>query len=509
MPASILEAPLLGSYHQDHDHDHHHHQDDLEENDRFQPLQSLHRQRECCCCSKESRSSPSCNSSISTVAKLAASFFCVYSAMDALSEYITSLLPGHLGDKSLFLLQASLCASTLAAPTIVSSIGELRSMMLGGLAHATYLASLVRPNRSMVLGSSVLCGFGASLTWVAQGTFLTKCTPPSKRGLFTGVFWGICSLSSIVGNLAAFMVFRFLSQSAMFGLGSVSATVGVLVLLLVDDVDRAASDELDKVGHRVDKAEVSGGGEEKVDEESIKCSACLEDLDQDVEKSLTWRTLLPFVLLLPITCYLGCQTAFWTGEFTKLLPANAIGIVLFFTGIGQVIGSFFLSWLSDLLRCGTPTFLVGAAASGAGLMACFPLQDHRRISNYEIGCFFGIPFLGAPLLAYVAGLLFGIADGVLTSHVFAITARIFHGQKPEIWAVFNLLGTAGAASTFWIGILFPISKNSGIALQVWIQLAVLLVGSPLYVILDLWSSAKVVKRPALENESVMAVPVAA
>lgn len=146
--------------------------------------------------------------SLRTVMKLASAFFFIFSAMNSLSEYVTSLLPDTLGDESLFVVQTVLCASSLAAPSIVTSVGELRAMVLGGVTHVVYLLVLIFPSRILVLLSSAFCGFGASLVWVAQGAFLTKCSPPNKRGLFAGVFWGIYYLADIIGNLAAYVVFR-------------------------------------------------------------------------------------------------------------------------------------------------------------------------------------------------------------------------------------------------------------------------------------------------------------
>lgn len=45
---------------------------------------------------------------------------------------------------------------------------------------------------------------------------------------------------------------------------------------------------------------------------------------------------ISFVLLTPMTIYIGFESAFWTGEFPKLFPSSSIGVVLLCTGVGQV-----------------------------------------------------------------------------------------------------------------------------------------------------------------------------
>ncbi|BBN08549.1 MFS transporter, NAG-T family, sugar:H+ symporter [Marchantia polymorpha subsp. ruderalis] len=421
---------------------------------------------------------------LSRVIKLAASFFFIYSAMNSISEYVTSLLPDSLGDESLFLLQTTLCASTLAAPSIVSVLGELRAMMLGGTTHVIYLAVLMQPSRSFVLGASALCGFGASASWVAQGTYLTRCSPPEKRGLFTGVFWGIYYVADIVGNLTAYTLFKYLSQNTMFAMGACSALVGVLLLLFMEERDSTLGEMGASGGSNANSGSDTG-------EESLTfgtCERCGNPPKMEVLqvcRRSSWGGLLLFLLLTPMLFYAGCESAFWTGEYTKLLPTNTIGLVLLCTGLGQFLGSFLLGWLSDFFHCHTPTFLVGVLASATGLLTCLPLQKASEEGYVPTQpC-----ILGTPVIAFLGAFSFGVADGVLTTHSYAITGRIFPGRKPEIWAVFNLLSNGGAASTYWFGMIFPVLQG-GIVIQLWAQALILTVGTPLYIIVDIWSASQ-------------------
>jgi hypothetical protein len=44
-----------------------------------------------------------------------------------------------------------------------------------------------------VLAASVVIGFGAAILWVAQGSFLTLCSPKGKPRTHTGIFWCVYS----------------------------------------------------------------------------------------------------------------------------------------------------------------------------------------------------------------------------------------------------------------------------------------------------------------------------
>ncbi|KAJ7554709.1 hypothetical protein O6H91_05G005900 [Diphasiastrum complanatum] len=396
--------------------------------------------------------------SIVTVVKLSMSFFFIYSAMNALSGYVTSVLPDELGDESLLMMQSTLGIAALAAPMIVAKLGELRGMIIGGMAHVVYLAALIQPGRRwMVLTASAVCGFGASLTWVAHGTFLTRCSPANKRGFFAGVFWGIYYLAGIAGNLASFLVFGRLSDGGMFAVGAASATIGVILLCFIKDPPRRSEAQTLQ-------------GEEKT------------------SQSFYLRSLLLLFLLLPITVYSGSAPAFRNAEFTKLLPTHAIGAVQLFTGLGQATSSFFLSWLSDLIHYSTPTFLIGVVCSAIGLMVCPTLPDSSPTPSATIAQKSGDwPLIfDIPLLAFVGGLSFGIAEGVITSHLFAMFGNSFKNYGPLAWAIFNLLNNAGAVATYWMGLLLPM-LSQGMYAQLWAQAILLCTGAPLYMIVDICS----------------------
>jgi hypothetical protein len=58
--------------------------------------------------------------------------------------------------------------AVFAAPGVVATAGEARSMALGGLAYVVYIASLITGLPLAILTASALLGLGSSIVWVAQ-----------------------------------------------------------------------------------------------------------------------------------------------------------------------------------------------------------------------------------------------------------------------------------------------------------------------------------------------------
>ena len=63
--------------------------------------------------------------------------------------------------------------------------------------------------RTFSIIASIVAGFGSALIWVAQGQYLSKCATAETKGLYFGVFWSVYSLSQIIGNGLAALVFTY------------------------------------------------------------------------------------------------------------------------------------------------------------------------------------------------------------------------------------------------------------------------------------------------------------
>jgi hypothetical protein len=81
---------------------------------------------------------------------LSLGFLLLFAAYNTLQNYVTSLLPGNLGNESLSVLYCSVCVCVFFAPSIASRMGERATMVLGAACYVVYMISLIEVHRACV-----------------------------------------------------------------------------------------------------------------------------------------------------------------------------------------------------------------------------------------------------------------------------------------------------------------------------------------------------------------------
>ena len=112
-----------------------------------------------------------------------------------------------LGYYILAVLYLSIAFGSLISTAINKKLGTYKCLILGGFGHFSFVfASTVpaykydHPESTSFLTSSgfmgsflILCailnGLGASIIWVAEGSYVAECAIPRTRGFFYGFFW--------------------------------------------------------------------------------------------------------------------------------------------------------------------------------------------------------------------------------------------------------------------------------------------------------------------------------
>eukprot|EP00850_Spirogloea_muscicola_P012713 SM000083S22760 [mRNA] locus=s83:347630:352198:- [translate_table: standard] len=451
---------------------------------------------------------------------MSAGFFFIFSAYYTVQEYVPSLIPGGLGDESLLLVYISLTlGALLLAPAIVGFVGEAKAMVLGGLTFVIYMGSMIWPVGAVILASSALLGCGSGVLWVAQGTYFMKSCPPEKRGAYSGVFWGVLYSCTISGNAFAAFIFQMwvfrATQATLFGIFALMGLLGVGILSFLPDLSKEVEmpctpseggEEIIRSRHRT---MCDGSGEEDMDSgyhgnhHGLACGGGVGlSVVVSVPPNKGWTlpsskqhgvgcphsrltTLLLYFLLSPMILYSGAEGSFWSGQYTKLLPQNTIGMVLLVLGIGQVAGSLILGgWMSDQFGCQTPTFLIGAIFFSFGLYVCIPLYRAAHIDEI-----LEPTWLGAPVISYVGAAGLGIGDGVFNVCTYLMMGRLFPADDSEAWAILNVLQSGGSALSYALALYSPIIGPQSSLLQLWIQAGGLLLGTILYVLVDALSTA--------------------
>lgn len=83
--------------------------------------------------------------------------------------------------------------------------------------------------KTILILSVILNGLGASILWVAQGEYFSKCTNEEGKGFFFGFFWSVYQGSQIFGSLFGSYIFRFNLNKTVFSVVmSFLAMVGAL-----------------------------------------------------------------------------------------------------------------------------------------------------------------------------------------------------------------------------------------------------------------------------------------
>jgi MFS family permease len=320
---------------------------------------------------------------------------------------VTSLLPGNLGNVSLGILYASICVFVFVAPPVVRALGDKNAMLLGAACYVVYLASLIHIVRAAVLVASVVIGFGATVLWVAMGTFLTKCSAPHHVGRNTGIFWGIFQLSNVLGNLLVYFLYAH-ARNVLFIVFTAVAAGGVGILFLLRPLRPGPWDN------------AAPGLPAKI-------------LSPGNFVLATFRFLANPAMLLcaPLFFFSGFEMGFWAGEFPQLLAASAVGLVLTGVGVGEVAGGALYGWLSD--RAGRFCALaLGAALYGTGLGLSAWLQHTGPPPGP------GPALGGASVAAYAAALCFGLVRGSLCTRSCSGFPFLAYS-----WFFFFLVGSGG------------------------------------------------------------------
>ena len=152
-----------------------------------------------------------------------------------------------LGYYLLATLYLSIAVGSLMSTAINKKLGSYKCLVLGGFGHFSFVFASTfpaykfdHPNSTSFFTSTgfqcsflVLCaifnGIGASIIWVAEGSYVASCAIHKTRGFFYGFFWMVYMSSQVVGSLlGAVLLSNEKSQTAFYCILSVLALLASL-----------------------------------------------------------------------------------------------------------------------------------------------------------------------------------------------------------------------------------------------------------------------------------------
>jgi MFS family permease len=394
-------------------------------------------------------------------------FTVLFAAYNTLQNYATSTYPAGLGNQSLAVLYAACAVSVFAAPGLTNQLGPRWTMVFGASLYVAYMASVIQIIPWVVLLMSTVIGFGGAILWIALGVFITQNSTKKTYGQNTGIFWSIFQLCSIVGNLATYLVFSHLSSTSLLFAGfTVTGVLGTLMLLLTRKPENEATNQTAAAGgaHGSLGGILSeGSGASQQQRRRPGCGERVRAFCADIGSVLRLMRTRNMALLMPMYFFSGLELSvswresvcvcgggwggfvvvvrplarvfpsplwcsphshpfpsplqFWSGEFSQMINTNVIGLVLTFVGIGEVVGGVLFGKLSDVVGR-SASISLGAVLYATGLgLACY----------MRATAWMPAPVIaGAPLVAYIAALCFGLGDSSFNANCYAICAQLYH-----------------------------------------------------------------------------------
>ncbi|CAF1381624.1 unnamed protein product [Adineta steineri] len=219
------------------------------------------------------------------------------------------------------------CLANLALSQYATQLLGLRiTFIVSSLTYLLFIAANIKYMKWVLYISAFLVGLGAALIWTAQGAYVAIATnkyeqannlePSSRLGFTNGMFFSIYSCSLVFGNLlASFLFHRKYDEWIIFTVMSAIAGLGSFSLIFVRPV-----------------------------------TIPKQTKQNSILSSLSILFDIPFLLLIPVMCYLGLSEGFIYGSIPPLIFDKSQKFLIFtIYGTVNAFSSIIFGKLSDKL----------------------------------------------------------------------------------------------------------------------------------------------------------------
>jgi putative MFS transporter len=253
---------------------------------------------------------------------------------------------------------AILLSSGISAPLgsliwgwLADKIGR-RKVMIGTILNfsiATGLMALT-PEHGWVylVACRFLVGFGVTGLYTVDIAIVQEFVPASKRGWITGLTTTMLPAGFLLGAVLGQHVEAYIGWRGLFAIGLLPAGLSLLIRAWVPE----SPHWLIRVG-RLEEARQSLAWALMIDPNEIRLPAVAPPVEKVV-----WRELFKYPRSVAAGCLAGLSgtgiTGFLLWQVTLFVmvlhvtPAQASGLVIWLS-LGQIIGRFFCSWISDAI----------------------------------------------------------------------------------------------------------------------------------------------------------------
>lgn len=340
----------------------------------------------------------------------------------------------HAGYYSLAIIYAFYTMGNLTAAQIVDILSPKWAMCIGALCYGSFQVGFLFLNATYLYITSAVLGFGASILWTGQGSYLSQNCTKETTGRMSALLWAIHECCLIGGGILIYVIFSITDAHDIIPQFTIKLLYSVFTVLSI-----IAALVFSMLREPVYKAE------------KTKCYKKL--------MTSTFRLLITkkMWLLAVIFSYAGIEQAFWTGiyptcvSFTRQLGYNTnalLALNLICVGLGQVSCGVILGTIGDKTRKLGRDYLILMATliHVVAYVLCglnFPADASLAKTN-GLGIFW-VPNL---YIALANGVLLGFADCCWNTQIMSLLCETYPEQSAQAFAIFKFYESALSCSTF-------------------------------------------------------------
>ncbi|UMM39205.1 hypothetical protein L5515_016366 [Caenorhabditis briggsae] len=342
----------------------------------------------------------------------------------------------HAGYYSLSIIYAVFTVANFVAAPIVDILTPKWAMVVGSLCYAIFQAGFLFLNEWYLYASSALLGFGASIIWTGQGSYLSQNCTKETTSRNSSMLWAMSESSLLGGGVFLFIVFSVQGASDQIPTSTINILYSVFTVLSVISTFIFAFLRAPFYPETVDR----------------------KNYGKLVGSTFKLMFTKKMILLAFVFAYTGIEQSFWTGiyptciSFTKQLGSNTnalLALNAICTGFGQIAAGVLSGLLGDKVRkIGRDTLiLIGTTVHLIVFALCFinfP-QDSSLKKTDEMGGLIQ-PNLA---IALIAGGLLGFGDAIWNTQIYSFLCDTFPKQSAQAFSLFKLYQSALSCAAFF------------------------------------------------------------
>ncbi|KAJ3132459.1 DUF895 domain membrane protein, partial [Irineochytrium annulatum] len=333
---------------------------------------------------------------------LGCAFFLIFMAFSVVQNLASTVLTSSVAYSCFGSLYIAFAFSNLlGAAVIVEHLGTRPSLVFASLSYVVMNVAMIfavkgqgddRLQFAVLLPACLLIGFGASVLWTAQGTYLSRCGTPETTGHLSGIFTGIQGMANVIGPLLSSVLLQFnVDKNLMFVILTACGAGGPVIFAYMWSRP----------------------------EPKVMATLHPEAEPETIKPPSVWSTVrimrnASMLLIFPLFVTYALEQEFYSGVFSLFITTGneqtdlRNKLFLFATwGASQMATCFLVGKVTDRLGARVMTWVVAIVHSGAmiALSCAGPLNN-------------------LPLLFSVAFLL-GVTDAILINQIFKLLHQLF------------------------------------------------------------------------------------